>query len=315
MKSMTTNPKQMNEIGQQTNTSSLPFVFFGTGEIAVGALNSMRERDVIPSLIVTSTDKPAGRGRVLTPSAVAQWAHECGIEILKPEQFDVVFLQDLKERSVSLKSRVFVVIDYGQFLPNALLEIPERGVLNMHPSLLPRLRGPSPIRSAILNNEKETGVTVMLVDAEMDHGPIVAQKKIAIPEWPPRGRELDVLLAREGGSLLADILPHWVSGEIIEQTQNHDIATYTKQFTKEDGYIDLDGDTYKNLLKIHAFDGWPGTFTYFIKSNSRTRVQILDAHIEGTKLIIDSVKPEGKSEMRYEDFARSGATAEKTRRD
>ena len=313
MRSMTTNPNTMTEANKITTFKKIPFVFFGTGEIAVGAISAMKDRGVIPALVITSPDKPAGRGRVVTPSPAAAWAQAQHIDVLKPEKLDSVFIDELKERNVAIASKAFLVIDYGQFLPDALLAIPERGVLNMHPSLLPSLRGSSPIRSAILNNVRETGVTVMLVDAEMDHGPVVAQKKVPIPEWPPRGRELDALLAREGGALLADILPHWVDGEIIEQIQNHDVATYTRQFIKEDGLLDLYADPYQNLLKICAFDGWPGTYAFFIKADKRIRVQILDAHIEGTKLIIDIVKPEGKSEMKYDDFARSGVTAEKTR--
>ena len=182
----------------------------------------------------------------------------------------------------------------------------------MHPSLLPRLRGPSPIRSAILADEKQTGVTVMLIDEQMDHGPLLAQKKIDIPAWPPRGRELDTLLAQEGGRLMAQILPLWQKGDIEAQTQNHDVATYSEKFSKEDGLLDLPAgrqaspeEGYKMLLKICAFEGWPGTYAFFERGGKKIGVAILDAHLDNGKLAIDTVKPESKRAMPYADFARS----------
>ena len=290
-----------------TMKNNIPFIFFGTGTIASGALSAMQQAGLVPAVIVTTPDRPVGRKQILTASPVGQWATERGIETYKPEKLDEQFVQQIINIRDQLNVQCFAVIDYGTFLPKRLIDAAPHGILNMHPSLLPRLRGPSPIRSAILTDEKNTGITVMLVDEEMDHGPVVAQKKIPVPQWPPRGRELDELLSSEGGKLLAEILPLWVSGDIEAQPQNHDIATYCKQFAKEDGLLDLSADAYQNLLKIRAFDGWPGTYTFFEKDGKQIRVQVLDAHIENKKLILDIVKPEGKNEMPYADFARSGA--------
>ncbi len=281
-----------------------PFIFFGAGPIAVGALEEMERHGIIPALIVTVPDRPAGRGGILTASPAGKWAEARAIETMKPESIDDAFLFDLTQKKLAHQVRCFVVVDYGKILPKRLLDIPEQGSLNMHPSLLPRLRGPSPIRSAILHDEKQTGVSVMLIDEKLDHGPILAQKKIPIPQWPPKGRELDSLLAREGGKLLAEIMPHWLRGEIEPHEQNHDVATYSQIFSKEDGLLDLDDDPYKNLLKIRAFEGWPGTYAFMHKNGRNLRVQILDAHIEKGKLAIDTVKPEGKKEMAYADFLR-----------
>lgn len=283
----------------QATSYQLPFVFFGTGEIAVGALNEMEKAELLPILLVTAPDKPQGRKLVLTPPPAKVWAMERSIEILQPEKLDDAFLYNLKPKTYNL----FVVVDYGTMLSRTVLDVPKHGVINMHPSLLPRLRGPSPIRTAILNDEKNTGVSVMLVDVKMDHGPIIAKRAIAVSDWPPRGRELDALLSKEGGKLLAHILPHWVRNEIEPQEQNHDIATYSNLFKKEDGLLDLEnGDPYQNLLKIRAFDGWPGTYAFFVKDGKQIRVKILDAHLENDRLVIDIVKLEGKKEIRYEDF-------------
>ncbi|HTR19067.1 MAG TPA: methionyl-tRNA formyltransferase [Candidatus Paceibacterota bacterium] len=251
----------------------IKFAFFGTTPLSEGVLSGLAAAGLTPQRVI---DSASMADNVLDELSQDEWD-------------------------------VFVVASFGAILPKRLLDIPKRGVLNVHPSLLPRLRGPSPIRSAILNDEKETGVSIMLLDEEMDHGPLLAQKKIPISAWPPHGKELDALLAHEGGKLLAQILPLWVAGKIKTQKQNHDLATYTEKFTKEDGLLDLNADPYKNLLKIRAFEGWPGTYAFFDRAGNKLRVQILDAHLEGSKLVIDLVKPEGKKEMPYVDFLNSGA--------
>lgn len=202
---------------------------------------------------------------------------------------------------------VFVVASFGALLPKELINMPRHGTINVHPSLLPRLRGPSPIRSAILYDEKATGVSIMFLDDKMDHGPLLAQKRVLVEPWPPRGKVLDELLAREGGRLLAQVLPLWVAGEIEAREQNHDLATYTKVFEKEDGLLDISASAYTNLLKIRAYEGWPGTYAFFTRAGKRIRVQILDAHLASGELVIDLVKPEGKKEMSYAAFLRGGA--------
>lgn len=285
--------------------SNVSYVFFGTGNIARMVLDELEKADLAPSLIITAPDAPAGRGRTLTPSSAAQWAQERKVKTLKPETFDAVCTDALRERARQLRSEVFVVADYGTILPRAILEIPPRGTLNMHPSLLPKLRGPSPIRTAILNDERETGVSIMLLDEKMDHGPLLAQKKVAVPEWPPRGRELDVSLAREGGMLLAETLPRYLTDEVKPREQDHAAATFSHFFKKEDGEIDLGGDAYVNLLKIRAFDGWPGAYTFFARNAKKIRVRITEAHLSDGLLVLDRVVPEGKAEMLYADFARS----------
>lgn len=180
------------------------------------------------------------------------------------------------------------------------------GAVNMHPSLLPRLRGPSPIRSAILRDEKTVGVSIMLLDAEMDHGPLLAAKEVPC-EWPPRGRVLDDLLAREGAQLLAEILPRYLSGELQTHEQDHAAATYCGMFAKEDGEIRFTDDGYQNLLKVRAFDGWPGTYAFFEKDGKTLRVKILDAELVDGAFVPTTVIPEGKDRMRYHDFLATGA--------
>lgn len=277
-------------------SSAIRFAFFGTSHIAVYVLEALAATHQMPGLIVTQPPKPKGRGLEAQPTRVEEWAHAHGIPVA----------HDSKEFESGTWD-VAVVVDYGNFLPKQLLDIPKRGFLNVHPSLLPRLRGASPMRSAILNDEKATGVSVMLVNEGMDEGPIVAQKKIDVEPWPLGNAALEEVLVPEGGKLLAQILPQWVAGEIDAHEQNHDIATYAEKITKEDGLLDLHADAYKNLLKIRAYEGWPGTYTFFERGGKKIRVAVIDAHLENKKLVIDRVKPEGKKEMAYEEFLRSGA--------
>jgi methionyl-tRNA formyltransferase len=279
------------------------FAFFGTAPLSGGVLGALEGVGLLPALVVAGADSKDIRTKEIVVPPEKIWALSRSIPVIQPEKIDVDFIASLSKESWD----VFVVASYGKILPKKLLDIPRRGTINIHPSLLPRLRGPSPIRSAILNDERATGVSIMLLDEKMDHGPLIAQKKVMVEPWPPHGTELDALLAREGGELLVTILPEWIEGKVEAQAQNHDIATICSIFSKEDGFIDLATDPYKNLLKIRAYEGWPGTFTYFEKGGKKIRVKIIDAHIHNSALIIDRVVPEGKKEMPYEDFLRSGA--------
>jgi methionyl-tRNA formyltransferase len=169
--------------------------------------------------------------------------------------------------------------------------------------MLPRWRGASPIQSAILH-DKNTGVTIMLVDAEMDHGPIVAQARIELEGWPPKASVLSEILASEGGRLLGEIIPNWIAGTITPEAQDPAKATFCKKIQKEDGHIELDGDAEQNYRKIQAYDLWPGTYFFAERNGKEIRVKIAEAELTDGTLHINRVIPEGKSEMDYEDFLR-----------
>ncbi len=296
----------LNRECRNTMNKDLKFVFFGTPNIAVYVLEELEKAGYRPSLVVTAPDKPRGRKLQLTPPEVKVWAEERSIPVLQPEKIDETFLKELERQAPQTGWDTFIVAAYGSLLPKKLLDMPAHSVVNVHPSLLPRLRGPNPIRGAIIEDEKEVGVSIMLLDEKIDHGPLLAQEKIdlkSLPEfekdgWPPHGRVLDECLARAGGVLLAHILPGWISGNITPQEQDHDSATFTHKVTKEDGLLDLNDDPYKNLLKIRAYEGWPGT--HFFKDEKR--VKIVDAEMRDGKLRILRVIPEGKKEINYSDF-------------
>lgn len=285
--------------------SNLRIAFWGTSRISVIVLDEMAREGILPSLIVTAPPKPKGRGLELAPSEVKVWADEHGIPSLEPAKLDSEFVLRLSTFDFSLS----VVASYGKIVPRAVLDMPKYGTLNMHPSLLPKLRGASPIQSAILEDAPvgephETGVTIMLIDEEVDHGPIVAQEKIIIENWPPKGSELEEILGTLGGKLITKTIPLWVAGAITPTGQDHDQATYTKKMTKGSGHIDLTDDPIRMYRKIRAFDIWPRAYFLTERSGRKVRVIVADAKIENSKLIPLRVIPEGKKEMPYEDFLR-----------
>ncbi len=269
------------------------FVFFGTDEFAAAVLEELSKR-LQPALIVTAPDTRAGRGRRLAAPAVKLWAEAHQISYLQPENLR----SDLKLMKLLKLRKLVLVASYGKILPPELLTLPARGGLNIHPSLLPKYRGPTPIQSAILAGEKETGVTIMLIDEQIDHGPILKAKSLKLKD--KNYIEIREELAREGARLFIEILPDWLAGKITPQPQNHSQATFTKKFKKTDGLIDLAGQPQFNYRKFLALNPWPGTYCFI----NHQRVIITNAEFANGQFIITRVKPAGRREMSWADFQR-----------
>lgn len=275
-------------------TEKIQFAFFGTPDRAVMTLDALNDAGLLPSLIITQPDRPQGRKMVITPPPAKIWAEAHNIPVLQPEKLnDDNFIQTLKEGNFD----VFVVVAYGKIISQTILDISKHGALNLHASFLPRLRGASPIESALLTDERKTGVTIMLMDHLMDHGPILGQKEITLPQWPLPVQELAKILVTEGGKMLADILPKWIKGHIKPIEQDHSKATLTKKIKKEDGLIDLSADGYQNFLKFNAYKEWPGSFFFIKKDGKDTRIIITEAAFENNQFVVKKVIPEGKKEM------------------
>ncbi|MCK5096184.1 MAG: methionyl-tRNA formyltransferase [Candidatus Pacebacteria bacterium] len=284
------------------NISDLNIAFFGSPQIAVCVLDTLKENGIIPSLIITQPDKPAGRKLKLTPPEAKVWAEKKNVSVFQPETLkDKNVIQAITDEG---PWDIFIVVAYGKIIPRAVLGIPKHGTLNVHPSLLPKLRGASPLQSAILE-ENETGVSIMLVDEKMDHGPILAQEKTPIENWPPKASELEKMAGVQGGKMLAEIIPKWVTDNIKPQEQDHSAVTFTQKITKQDGLIDLDDDPEKNFRKIQAFDIWPRTYFFTERNGKKIRVIITNAEFTDGKLIIKKVIPEGKKETDYNIFVKS----------
>lgn len=284
------------------------FAFFGTPAFAVDVLNAMENHGLLPAVVVCAPDKKRGRGLHTSPAPAKVWAMERNIDVLTPSTLkDADMIAELSNTDWD----VFVTAAYAKLVPKAILDIPRRGALNVHPSLLPKYRGPSPVLSAILANDRTTGVSIMLMDEQLDHGPIVAQGRIEIDEtdWPLRGSVLEQLLATEGGNLLAEVLPEWIAGSITPVAQDDTQATVTKKFTDDDARVDVHSDYVRQLLKIRAFDkGLRAHAKARYANGKEIRVVITDARLENDQLHIVSLIPEGKREMSYDDFIRGGAT-------
>ena len=278
-------------------TPQSKWIFFGTDEFSVGVLNVLAKNSWRPDLIVTMKDTPQGRKMILTPPAVKVWAEKENIKVIQPESLKTAL--EFEQEAWDF----FVVASYGKIIPQRILDIPNKGVLNVHPSLLPLYRGASPIQSAILVGDEISGVSIMLIDAEMDHGPILDQ--IEINMSGKNYLELEKDLAEKGGELLVKTLPSWLSDNLAPKEQAHEQATFTKKIAKEDGELDLSKPAEENLRKIRAFNPWPVAYFHLDKNGKKIRIKVLSAHLENDELVFDTIIPEGKKEMKWEDYKRN----------
>jgi len=235
----------------------MSIIFIGTPTFAVPSLHALADSGHSIAAVVTQPDRPAGRRRTLTPPPVKLAAQELGLPVLQPPTLrDSDTLAGLR----ALSPEVFVVVAYGQILRRDVLNIPPRGVLNVHPSLLPRWRGASPIPAAILAGDERTGVTIMLMDAGMDSGPLLAQKEAPVQESDTAG-SLGERLAEVGAGLLAETLPRWLAGEIEPRPQDDSRATTCPLIRKEDGALDWSLPSTDTWRRVRAYNPWPGAYT------------------------------------------------------
>jgi methionyl-tRNA formyltransferase len=284
----------------------MKFAFFGTPAIAVEALNEMESFGFIPSLIVCNPDAPVGRKHVITAPPTKVWAKERNIEVLQTSS--------LKDREALTQLTAtewdfFVVFAYGKLLPQWLIELPKYGTINAHPSLLPKLRGASPIRSTLLTDLGAAGVTIIQMDAELDHGPILYQQTVNLYNQPIPGRELDRILSLICGDLLVHVMRELQLGNISPTPQNHTEATYCTKITKDMAELQLDphhlptgAEALAIYCKICAFDGWPEA--YFLHQGKRVKIKSARL-LKDSSLELLRVVPEGKSETDFAQFLAS----------
>src|SRR5688572_3802210 len=233
-------------------------IFMGTPQFAVPSLRALAQGPYRIT-VVTQPDRPAGRGGKLTPPPVKLAAEELGMTILQPPTLKD---PELRAHLASLSPEVTVLVAYGEYIAPALLDLPRRSSINLHPSLLPRWRGSTPIQSAILAGDTETGVTIIRMDRGLDTGPILSQRRV--PTHPNETTpELSGRLASIGADLLAETLPLWLRGEIEEQPQTEEGATLSHTLRKEDGAIDWHTPAEQIARQVRAMQPWPGTYTYW----------------------------------------------------
>src|SRR3989344_3463430 len=210
-------------------------IFFGTSEFAVPILKSLINFGYQIEAVVTQPEKPVGRAKVIMPSPIKKVALENNILVLEPHNLknDEIFFHNFHK----LSPDICIIASYGKIIPARYLEMPTYGFINIHPSLLPKYRGPSPIQTAILSGVEKTGVTIMKMDEQVDHGEIVSCIMYHVSK-DKNYKEIAVDLAKLGAELLIDTLPKYMAGEIKPQEQNHAEATFTKMLMRENGRID-----------------------------------------------------------------------------
>jgi len=237
--------------------------------------------------VITALDKPVGRKQVLSSSPVKKWALEGNFEVLEP---DKIRKPEWVAKIRELAPDLIILCAYGQIIPKEILDIPKHHALNIHPSFLPKYRGASPIQSVILNGEKETGVSLMIMDTEMDHGSIIGNSKFEIRNSKITYKELENQLIDAAAELLIKTLPDYINGKIKPQEQDHSQATFCKLIKKGDGKIDWNKSAEEIERKIRAFQEWPESYTGF---NGKI-LKIIDADFENPSTALGASKKTGE---------------------
>lgn len=276
----------------------IDIIFIGTGTLGVPALEMLAvDPQYNIKLVITGNGKAITRNHEAKSNSIEQIALKYNLPLLKTGNInDSKIIEKIK----SLKPQLGIMADFGQIIGQDVLDAPKKGIINIHPSLLPRHRGPSPVQQTILDGDRLAGVTLILTGKAMDAGGIISQTSVEL-----RGTEttsiLKEYLAEVGASLLLNSIPYYLTDDLEPETQDDKKATYNKLFTKNDGYVDLNTSAKIVDRKIRAFCDWPKVYTLV----NGKRVLLLSGHFEKDGgYLLDRVKPEGKSEMSYEDFIR-----------
>lgn len=266
----------------------MKIIFFGTPQEVIPVLENLTKNfDVVA--VVTTPDQKAGRKQLLTPSPVKVFAKDHNIPVLQPENNT-----SLKSLILNLKSDLFVVAAYGKIIPQDVLELPKHGAINIHPSLLPKYRGSTPIQSVLLNGDTKTGITFMKMDEHMDHGPILHQIPFTLEPTDTFGWLMQSTFA-QAGQILPHVIQEYLSGNLEPQPQDDSKAIYTKIIAKEDGHIDLQNPPSSEQLDrmIRAYFPWPTVWTQTKIKNKEVRIKFLPKH---------QLQVEGKNPMNIKDF-------------
>ena len=254
------------------NNSNPRIVFFGTPDFAVPSLDALVEAGLTPKLVVTNLDEPAGRKQILPPPPIKLRAEYHGIPVLQPvhlaHEIDSIPNADL-----------YIVVAFGTIISQAIIDKPRLGTLNIHPSLLPHLRGPSPIQSVLLNGDPETGVSLMKIDELMDHGPVIAQEKFSLSRKKWTSFELHTALADVGARMLIDAIPQWVEGKIEATPQDDTKATYCKLIKKDNGRVNWSRPAQEIERMIRAYTPWPSAWTLWPGRDTIFRIRIDEAEV------------------------------------
>ncbi|MES2224869.1 MAG: methionyl-tRNA formyltransferase [Patescibacteria group bacterium] len=277
------------------------YVFFGTPHIAQLSLEALEKHGSLPSLIITAPARPQGRGMHLLETPVAAFGREHDIPVITPEKITPEVIELLNQAE---QWDFFLVVAYGQILPQALLDIVDGKVLNLHPSLLPLYRGPSPLESVLLSDDSQTGVSIMELDKAVDHGPIVAQGAFEL-EKTMTVEALTEKSAVLGIELFMQSINGYLSGDLVPNPQDHDAMTHTRKYTKADGNLDAVSSDWEKWKIFRALGnrGW-AHFTA-TRHDEEIAVKITNASYEDETFVINEVIPENGKRQAYADFLHS----------
>lgn len=289
----------------------MKYIFFGTPEFATIILEKLIKADFIPEAVICNSDKPVGRKKIITFQPIKQSIkHQAPkvrnrIKIFQSEKLDL----NIKNQILKIKPDFFIVAAYSNILPKEILEIPQLGTIGVHPSLLPKYRGPSPIQTTILNGDNETGTTLYLMNEGLDSGNIIANNKYQAL-GNDNYKSLMKKLAKLSADLLIKILPNFLNNEIAPQLQDKKQVTYTKKFQTKNGYIEFEnlkkaqekgGEIAIEIdRKIRALSPEPGIFTFKQICGKQKRVKLLEAKIINRKLKLIMIQFEGKKPMLWD---------------
>jgi len=315
-------PKKSVRPDQGSPVPDIRIVFMGTPEFSREILEGLLDCDYHVVAAYTRPDKPVGRNRELTASPVKRLSVESGIPVEQPIRFDEETVRRIREYRPDL----IIVAAYGRILPTSALSVPRFGCRNVHASLLPRWRGASPVQNALIAGDTGTGVSIMLMDAGMDTGPILAQEAFPITDDDTRDSLLS-RMAEDGIRLLADIMPRWIGKRIEPREQDASQATVCQLIDREDGRIFWNNAAESIRNRYRGLHPWPGIFTFWKRDDGLLRLKLVRISIQKTDpvmkrkfgevfvagdkvavqtgeglVFIEEIQPEGKGVMPIRDF-------------
>jgi len=269
--------------------STKKIIFFGTASFAVDILKGLSEKKIPLAWIISQPDRPAGRKKIPKASPVTLWAKKENLPLQQFEKLDEKALDFLKKEQPDL----FLVAAYGKILPKEILAIPSFGAINVHGSLLPLHRGASPVQEVLLTGQKETGISLILMNEKMDAGPLLVQKKILI-EKKDDYLSLEKKLAQLSAEILPETLVQWLDKKITPQQQNEKLATFCPLIKKVDGEIDWGKPAEEIFNRFRAFSVWPGVYSFWTKKeNSRLKISLFPKNFQPDNPSSQTL-PEGK---------------------
>lgn len=289
----------------------MKIVFFGTPDYVLPILKAIHKKFVTGpgkspiAAVVTQSPKPVGRREILTYSPVDKWAHERKIPIYYSAS---ELLENPPDATMG------VLASYGEIIKKEVINLFPQGILVIHPSLLPKYRGASPIPASIMSGESITGCSIIRMDEKMDHGPVITQfKEEILPD--DNSETLRNRIFEKSADVITEMLPAYIQGKIKSKAQDHEKATYTKLLKREDGFIDLTKDSLSvtNNNFIRAMSPWPGAWTLIKlndKEEAKKRLKLLKSHIGDDQLVLDEVQLEGKDPVTWKQFKEGYNTAQ-----